>query len=277
MGRPEHTSPPQEFYGPVEAAKYTASSRIISIQNEMAYRALELLAIPDGNSAYILDIGCGSGLSGEVLTEEGHEWVGLDIAESMLKVAKEREVDGDLFLQDIGQGLGFRAGVFDGCISISVIQWLCNADDSSHVPRKRLMNFFNSLYTCMARGARCVFQFYPENNHQMEMIVGSSMKAGFSGGLVVDYPNSTRAKKYFLCLFAGASTASALPKGLETTQEEHAGVVYNKERIKVGRKASKKKVIDKDWVLRKKELNRVRGKVTPLDSKFTARKRRTKF
>ena len=30
------------------------------------------------------------------------------------------------------------------------------------------------------------------------------MKAGFSGGLVIDYPNSTRAKKYFLVLEAGA-------------------------------------------------------------------------
>lgn len=29
------------------------------------------------------------------------------------------------------------------------------------------------------------------------------MKCGFSGGLVVDFPNSKKAKKYFLCLFAG--------------------------------------------------------------------------
>jgi len=29
-------------------------------------------------------LGCGSGLSGEVITESGHHWVGLDIAPSML-------------------------------------------------------------------------------------------------------------------------------------------------------------------------------------------------
>lgn len=28
--------------------------------------------------------GCGSGLSGETLTEQGHQWLGLDISESML-------------------------------------------------------------------------------------------------------------------------------------------------------------------------------------------------
>lgn len=36
------------------------------------------------------------------------------------------------------------------------------------------------------------------------MITTAAMKSGFSGGLVVDYPNSTKAKKYFLVLEAGA-------------------------------------------------------------------------
>ena len=101
--------------------------------------------------------------------------------------------------------MSFRPGSFDGCISVSVIQWLCNADKQSHVPQKRLARFFSTLFTCMAKGARCVFQFYPANPEQIEMIMTASMKAGFSGGLVVDYPNSTKAKKYFLCLFAGVN------------------------------------------------------------------------
>jgi len=33
-----------------------------------------------------------------------------------IEVALEREVEGDLFLQDIGQGFGFRPGSFDGAI-----------------------------------------------------------------------------------------------------------------------------------------------------------------
>ena len=46
-----------------------------------------------------------------------------------------------------------------------------------------------------ARGARAVFQFYPENPSQMELITQQAMRAGFTGGVVVDYPNSTKAKK----------------------------------------------------------------------------------
>ena len=50
----------------------------------MTYRALELLNLPPDEPSFLLDIGCGSGLSGEILDEEGHNWVGVDIAPSML-------------------------------------------------------------------------------------------------------------------------------------------------------------------------------------------------
>jgi predicted TPR repeat methyltransferase len=60
------------------------STRNQEIQSNMTYRALELLNLPEDTSAMLLDIGCGSGLSGEILDEEGHVWIGVDIAPSML-------------------------------------------------------------------------------------------------------------------------------------------------------------------------------------------------
>ncbi len=50
----------------------------------MSERALELLALPENEALYLLDIGCGSGLSGSVLEENGHMWVGIDISPAML-------------------------------------------------------------------------------------------------------------------------------------------------------------------------------------------------
>ena len=61
-----------------------------------------MLAVPEGKSLYILDIGCGSGISGSIIEENGHEWVGVDISQAMLDVAIEREVDGDVIWSDIG-------------------------------------------------------------------------------------------------------------------------------------------------------------------------------
>jgi 18S rRNA (guanine1575-N7)-methyltransferase len=57
---------------------------MMEIQATMTERALELLSLPAQPPALILDLGCGSGLSGEVITENGHMWVGLDISEAML-------------------------------------------------------------------------------------------------------------------------------------------------------------------------------------------------
>ena len=46
------------------------------LQAQLTERALELLALPDdGHTKLLLDLGCGSGLSGAALTEQGHAWV----------------------------------------------------------------------------------------------------------------------------------------------------------------------------------------------------------
>ena len=116
MSRPEHLAPPEIFYDDVEARKYSQNSRMMEIQSSMSDRAIELLNLPEGMPLFLLDIGCGSGISGDCLSEQGHYWVGVDISRSMLDVAVEREVEGDLFEHDMGQGLGFRPGSFDGCI-----------------------------------------------------------------------------------------------------------------------------------------------------------------
>lgn len=67
----------------------------------------------------------------------------------LLEIAKEREVEGDLLLADIGDGVPFQPGTFDGAYSVSTLQWLCNADKSSHKPAKRLYTLFSTLLACL--------------------------------------------------------------------------------------------------------------------------------
>ena len=43
--RPETLAPPEIYYNQDEASKYSNNSRIISIQNEMAYRGNSILII----------------------------------------------------------------------------------------------------------------------------------------------------------------------------------------------------------------------------------------
>jgi SAM-dependent methyltransferase len=63
---------------------------MISVQQEITERAIELLRLSDDKPCFILDVGCGSGLSGKVLEEKGHVWVGCDVSRDMLTVANER-------------------------------------------------------------------------------------------------------------------------------------------------------------------------------------------
>jgi len=247
---------------------------MIEIQMTMSERAVELLGLPEDQPCHLLDLGCGSGLSGEFLSEQGHTWVGVDISEAMLNVAKEKEVEGDIAVVDLGQGLPFRAGAFDGAISISALQWLCNADKTSHNPAKRLYKLFSTLYSCLSLGSRAVFQFYPENSTQLELITSQSMKAGFSGGVVVDYPNSTKAKKYFLVLMTSGKSAlpAALGVGAEQGAPSHVDFARKKDRMRKTRNGKDPKG-SRDWILEKKERRRRQGKEVRDDSKFTGRKR----
>lgn len=277
MSRPEHLAPPEIFYNEEESQKYATSSRMIDIQTRMAERALELILLPE-RPCLLLDIGCGSGISGQAISDAGHTWIGYDISPSMLAIANDR-VDGDMVLSDAGQGPSFRPGSFDGAISISALQWLCNCDKKGHEPFKRLKVFFSALFSCLRRGGRAALQFYPETASQVEMITAAALRCGFGGGLVVDFPHSTKAKKHFLVIYAGwlpGEKPKPIPQGLN-------GDDSDEEQIDVGgrNRGNKRRRTDqahvKDAILRKKEAQRRQGKEVRTDTKYTGRTRKRKF
>jgi 18S rRNA (guanine1575-N7)-methyltransferase len=329
MSRPELTGNASLFYNNKEARKYDSSSRMIGVQREITERALELLRLSDDHAtppAMILDIGCGSGLSGQVLSERGHVWVGCDISRDMLTVAKERmerqqqeqqhgsnnskmqpghdsdgsdeddedfegESMGDLLHHDMGTGLPFRPATFDACISVSALQWLCYSNTNQQNPRQRLTRFFSSLYTVLKRGGRAVLQFYPETAEQAVLISETATKVGFSGGVVVDYPNSAKAKKHYLVLSFDRSSRSAAAERAKQHQPSAvaAAAAAAPHQVQVSESASsrggkkpppprkKKGVKTKEWILHKKDTQRQKGKDVRPDTKYTARRRRGKF
>lgn len=153
--------------------------------------------------------------------------------------------------------------------SISVIQWLLNAETShpTSSPPHRLTRFFTTLHSALRNPSRAVLQFYPTSDDQIQLITSIAQKAGFGGGIVVDYPNSKKARKVFLCLFVGGGGPAQVPKGLQGEGEEEMdedGFVQDgkakfekrrqreQRRERSGKKG--KKVIDKDWILKKKEV-----------------------
>jgi 18S rRNA (guanine1575-N7)-methyltransferase len=290
MSRPELTGHASLFYNEKEARKYDTSSRMTAVQREITERAIELLRLDPDHPSLVLDVGCGSGLSGQVLEEKGHVWIGCDVSRDMLTVAKERMDDakddeeerdslGDVLEHDMGTGLPFRPATFDACISISALQWLCYSNSAAQNPRKRLTRFFSSLYQVLKRGGRAVLQFYPETAEQAVLISETATQVGFAGGIVVDYPNSAKAKKHYLVLSFDkqkqrlpAHTAAA-----STQAQQHVRVSDSNYKSKKVAPKKKKGVKTKEWIVHKKETQRNKGKDVRPDSKFTARRRPTKF
>ncbi len=73
---------------------------------------------------------------------------------------------------------------------------------------------------------------------------------------MVDYPNSKKAKKVFLCLFVGGGgSQQEIPKGLEGEKEDNKAVFERRrERERSRGKHGKKNIKDRDWILKKKEV-----------------------
>ncbi|CAK7219834.1 18S rRNA (guanine1575-N7)-methyltransferase [Sporothrix curviconia] len=329
MSRPEDTLAADIHYNDTEARKYTTSSRIQNVQAAMTRRALELLDLP--GPSFILDVGCGSGLSGEILTRSGtvvrrrrrqngldaaaggdhndedgdddeeddeegeeydddsdsdstaseigngpHVWVGMDISPSMLDVALQRDVEGDLLLADMGQGVPFRAGSFDAAISISAVQWLCNAESSDTSPQGRLTRFFNGLYASLRRGGRAVCQFYPKNDTQRAMITQAAVRAGFGAGILEDDPGTKNMKVYLVLTVGGTATGAANDITGVVSNMDDVDILDDRARGQNTRKKAIKKG-SKAWITKKKEQMERKGKIVKASSKYTGRKRRIAF
>ena len=186
-------------------------------------------------------------------------------------------------VQDMGSGLPFRPATFDACISISALQWLCYSNSAAQVPKRRLLRFFSGLYQVLKKSARAVLQFYPETAEQAILISECATAVGFGGGIVVDYPNSAKAKKHYLVLSCDRTSRKHVPQGLSDEQGNHVRVSSSTlDKREAGKKKQKpirkkKGIKTKEWIVHKKETQRKKGKNVRPDTKYTARRRPTKF
>ncbi|CDI76804.1 hypothetical protein, conserved [Eimeria acervulina] len=141
---------------------------------------------------------------------------------------------------------------------------------------RRQSCFFQHLARSLKPGARAALQFYPESAEQLESLTSAALRSGFEGGLVVDYPNSTKAKKYFMCLWlpgGNSRRTQQLPKALGTSAIINAG----RERPMVSARRVKKQISKKEFIQRKKEQQIKKGKKVRPESKYSGRKRKDKF
>ena len=221
--RPEEDARgPAAHYDRAEAQRYSAEPQTVAVQTRLAERALELLQAAAGEalaaeprrpgakrrrdepgpSGPILDLGAGSGLSGQVVEAAGLQWVGVDVSPAMLEVARaKRRGRGGLLLADMGR-LPLRRGTFRHVMGISSLQWL---------KRPELPAFFAALGEIVEDGGCAVFQVYCDSQGHADAILGAARANGFRGGLFVDVPHRTPARKTWVVLWKTEQLARAFP------------------------------------------------------------------
>lgn len=93
----------------------------------------------DDRHVKILDIGCGTGLSGIAFREEGFATLyGNDLSQEMIDIAKTRNIYDQIALADLNNPLDFAQGAYDVIAAVGVIS-------VGHAPPSTIAQMFDKL------------------------------------------------------------------------------------------------------------------------------------
>ncbi len=199
MGRGRPTT--EDFYGDAARA-YHEAKWMRRNQRQTTVRALQLLEDPNldgeepwGDQFLVLDLGCGSGFSLEVCIEAGATVVGVDISWDMLHHALGQGfhlVHADL------QHLPFRDEVFPYTISISTLNFITEMTGIGEYMEEIYQEAFEEVHRVTGQGGRCVFEYYPRDDEELNCSTSAARGAGFTGFLVKDQPGTRKEQLYLL-------------------------------------------------------------------------------
>lgn len=168
-----------DYYSKENAKLYDLSGAFKKIQESMANDALSLADFNPKD--LILDLGCGTGFSLNVLKKNNFSVLGADVSFEMLRYAKKK---GFLVVNADMKKLPFKDKCFDGLVSISAIQWEAPKDYSLILDEiKRVIK------SC------AIIQFYPKEKAEFDYFIKLS-KNKFGKVEVFIIGQGVKAKKY---------------------------------------------------------------------------------
>ncbi|MFX1393199.1 MAG: methyltransferase domain-containing protein [Promethearchaeota archaeon] len=150
----------------------------------------------------ILDLGCGTGFSSEILIEYGFKVIGIDVLSDMLfKACEKKKKKGydknlELLLADINY-LPLKNNSIDHIISISSYNFI-TYNKYGREKRNVLNNTAKYLNKILKKNGRIIIEFYPEDDTELNFFVSSFIENGFKGFKIKNKPNQKAGQTYLL-------------------------------------------------------------------------------
>ena len=163
----------------------------------------EAHGIQTGVSSLVLDLGCGTGFSSEILVENGFTVIGVDILPDMLLKAREKKKNLKykrylmMILADINF-LPIRANKIDNIISISAYNFIIHGKENYGEKVKLLNDTAKYLSKILKRDGRIIIEFYPKDDQELTIFNNSFTKNGFEGFMVKSNPKQKSGQTFLL-------------------------------------------------------------------------------
>ncbi|MFX1322933.1 MAG: class I SAM-dependent methyltransferase [Promethearchaeota archaeon] len=154
-------------------------------------------------SFLILDLGCGTGFSSEILNEQGFRVIGVDILWDMITRAREKktryEKDNgiELILADINL-LPIRTNIIDHIISISSYNFITHGRSNYGEKVKLLNDTAKYLYKILRQNGRVIIEFFPKDDKELNIFNKSFINNGFEGFMVKSKPKQKTGQTFLL-------------------------------------------------------------------------------
>ena len=151
----------------------------------------------------MLDLGCGTGFSSEILAENGFRVIGVDILKDMIYKAKQKkrryEKDTHIeYVQSDINNLPFKDNSIDHIISISAYNFIIDPTTTSKEKVIRLTQTARYLNTIIKDHGRMALEFYPNDEQELNQFKSSFINNGFNGFMIKQNPNQKSGQTFLL-------------------------------------------------------------------------------
>ncbi|MFW9880149.1 MAG: class I SAM-dependent methyltransferase [Candidatus Thorarchaeota archaeon] len=180
-------------------------STLLSIQYlyDDKLKAIDEKGIVIGESSLILDLGCGTGYSSEILIQSGFRVVGIDILNDMLSKARAKKKFSkelkslELILADINY-LPIKNNSVDHIISISSYNFIIHGLENYGEKVKLLNDTGKSLRNILKKKGRIVIEFYPKDDNELKIFNKSFINNEFEGFVIKNNPKQKSGQTFLL-------------------------------------------------------------------------------